>query len=63
MFYFMVNLTLFFAPPVLLTAAGAPEIYGQVLGGLLGGLLSLACLLLPLWLVRRRIPMLGEAVS
>jgi hypothetical protein len=63
MLYFLVNLTLFFAPPVLFSAADMPVIYGQLLGGTLGGLVSVVCLVLPLWLVRERIPLLGEEVS
>jgi hypothetical protein len=62
-FYILVNLGLFFAPPILFAAVGAPEVYGQFLGGMFGGLVSLICLVVPIWTVRNRIPLLAEANS
>ncbi len=52
----------FFAAPVFgATLLGLPEIIGQVVGLVLGGAVSLACALVPLVLVRKRIPVLGES--
>jgi len=61
--YILVNLGLFFAPPILFAAVGAPEIYGQFLGGMFGGIVSLFCLVVPPWMVRKRIPLLAEVSS
>jgi ABC-2 type transport system permease protein len=61
MAYIFINLVLFFAPPILFAAVGAPEIYGQFLGGMFGGLVSFICLAVPPWMVRNRIPLLAEA--
>ncbi len=61
--YMIVNLGLFFAPPILFAAVGAPESFGHFLGGILGGIMSLICLVLPLWIVRNRIPLLSEGNS
>lgn len=63
MVYMFITLCLFFAPPILFAAIGAPENYGHFLGGMFGGMMSLICLLLPPWMVRKRIPLLGEAIS
>ncbi len=60
MVYMIINLGLFFAPPIIFAVLGAPETYGQILGGILGGLMSLLCLVLPLWMVRKRVPLLAE---
>jgi ABC-2 type transport system permease protein len=52
---------LFFAGPVFgATLLGLPEIVGQIAGLVLGGAVCLACALVPLLLVRKRVPVLGE---
>ena len=58
--YVLLNLSIFFIPPIAFSAFGIQEIYGQVLGGFLGGAMSIICLVIPLWMVRGRIPILGE---
>jgi hypothetical protein len=40
---------------------GLPEIIGQAIGLVLGGGLSLVCVMVPLWLVHKRVPRLGES--
>jgi hypothetical protein len=61
--FILINLSLYFAPPILFAAVGAPENYGQFLGGMFGGLMSFICLVVPPWMVRKRIPLLAEAKS
>jgi hypothetical protein len=39
---------------------GWPETLGQLIGLALGGAASLACAILPPWLVRDRVPRIGE---
>jgi ABC-2 type transport system permease protein len=52
---------LFFAGPVFAaTLLSLPEIVGQIAALALGGAVSLACALVPLLLVRKRVPVLGE---
>ncbi len=63
MIYMIINLCLFFAPPILFAAVGAPESYGHFLGGMFGGIMSFICLVMPPWMVRKRIPLLAEAAS
>jgi ABC-2 type transport system permease protein len=58
--YLSLNLVLFFGPPVLLSALGQSLIAGQVLGGFLGGIMSLVCALLPPRAVIPRVPRLAE---
>ncbi len=60
MIYLPTTLLLFFGPPIVLAALGLPESIGQAIGLVLGGGLSLACAVVPIWLVRKRIPRLGE---
>lgn len=60
MVYLPVTLLLFFGPPIGMMALGLPETLGQAVGLLLGGGLSLCCAAIPLWLVRRLVPRLGE---
>ncbi len=60
MLYLPLSLVLFFGPPVLFLALSWPEALGQAAGLALGGAFSLTCTLLPLWLVRKRVPRLGE---
>jgi ABC-2 type transport system permease protein len=54
------SLVLFFAPPLLLPLIQVPEIFGQIAGLVLGGVLCLAATLLPPWLVRRNVASIGE---
>lgn len=61
MLYLPLSLVLFFAPPILFIAVNWSEPVGQAVGLALGGVFSLACAVLPPWLVRRRVPHLGEA--
>jgi ABC-2 type transport system permease protein len=61
MIYLPVTLLFFFGPPIGLLALGIPETIGQAVGLFLGGGLSLACAVIPLWLVHRRVDRLGEA--
>ena len=60
MIYIVINLGLFFAPPILFAAIGSSQTYGQFLGGMLGGMMSLICVFVPLWMVRKRVPFLAE---
>ena len=59
--YLLLSLAAFFGPPLLVTALGGPELAGQLIGLAVGGLVSLACAILPLWLVRGRVDALGTA--
>lgn len=61
MIYLPATLLLFFGPPVGLAALGLPGSLGQAIGLFLGGGLSLACAVVPVWLVRQRVSQLGEA--
>ena len=61
MLYIVLNLGLFFAPPILFAAVGSFEAYGQFLGGMFGGIMSLICALMPPWMVRNRVPLLAES--
>jgi len=58
--YFPISLLLFFGPPIAVTLFNVPEIAGQIAGLLLGGAFSLACAIIPLVLVHRRVARLGE---
>jgi ABC-2 type transport system permease protein len=58
--YLVVSLALFFGPAVLAGVLGLPETIGQLLGLALGGSVSLIVAILPLWLVRGRVPQLAE---
>jgi hypothetical protein len=61
MIYLPMTLILFFGPPIGMLALGLPEIVGQAIGLVAGGGISLACAVVPLWLVRKRLPRLGES--
>jgi ABC-2 type transport system permease protein len=58
--YLPISLVLFFGPPVAVTLIHLPAIAGQIAGLLLGGAFSLACAVIPLILVYRRVARLGE---
>jgi ABC-2 type transport system permease protein len=60
MVYMVVMLGLFFVPPLAFAAFGGPQAAGQLIGLALGGLASLACALLPPWLVHERVARIGE---
>jgi ABC-2 type transport system permease protein len=53
-------LSLFFGPPILLDLFDSPPAIGFLLGIVLGSAASLSLMLIPLWLVRKRIPRLAE---
>jgi len=63
MTYLALSLLLFFALPFLAEILRAPEIIGQTIGLLLGGPFCLACAVIPLWLVRKRVGLLGESTG
>lgn len=58
--YLIFSLMLFFGPAVLLAGVGLPEIVGNLAGLVVGGAVSLAAAILPLWMVRERVPRLAE---
>jgi ABC-2 type transport system permease protein len=58
--YLPISLLLFFGPPIAVTLFDVPVIAGQIAGLLLGGAFSLACAIIPLVLVHRRVARLGE---
>jgi ABC-2 type transport system permease protein len=60
MIYLPISLLLFFGPPIAVTLFDVPEIVGQIAGLLLGGVFCLACAIIPLILVHRRVARLGE---
>jgi Putative ATP-binding cassette len=59
--YMPVAFGMFFLPPLGVALLGIPEWTGQVVGLLLGGVLSLVCAIVPLRLVSDRVLLLGEA--
>ena len=59
--YLPLSLVLFFGPSILLSLFQLSHSWGYVLGMLLGGAFSVACAILPPWLVRERVARLGEA--
>jgi ABC-2 type transport system permease protein len=60
MLFLPVSFFLFIAPLGLVGFLDLPLVYGYLLGLLVGGSVSLACVLGPLWLVRKRVERLGE---
>jgi len=60
MLYLPLSLVFFFGPSVLVTMLGWMEQWGQITGLLIGGAFSLTCALVPLWMVRKRVQLLGE---
>jgi ABC-2 type transport system permease protein len=59
--YVAVSLVLFFGPPLILSGFGLPDVLGQAAGLILGGAVSLACAILPPFLVADRVARIGEA--
>jgi ABC-2 type transport system permease protein len=59
--YLPVCLFLFFGPAILAVALRWSETIGQAGGLVLGSTFSLACAIIPLWLVRKRVDKLGES--
>jgi hypothetical protein len=60
--YLAISLGIFFGPALLASALNWPEVLGQGIGLVVGGILCLTCAILPLWLVRQRVERLGEGV-
>lgn len=58
--YLPLILILFFGPPVFLPLLGISSGTAQIIGFIIGGMVSLACAVGPLWLVRRRVEQFGE---
>jgi hypothetical protein len=58
--YLAVDAMLFIGPAMLLDAFGVPALAGQAIGLLLGGIFSLACAIIPLSLVSKRVVHIGE---
>lgn len=61
MLYLPLSLLLFFVPMLVMQFFGQPNWAGQVLGILVGAAFSLACAIIPLWLVRHAVKRLGES--
>jgi ABC-2 type transport system permease protein len=59
--YMLISFGLFFIPPIGFITLNLPEVVGQLIGLSLGGVVGLVCAILPLWLVRNRVPRIGEA--
>ena len=56
----LVCLFFFFGPPILFDILGSPAAIGRLIGIVLGSTVSLCLMIIPLWLVRQRIPRLAE---
>ena len=59
-FCILICLLFFFGPPILFDLLGSSPAIGRLLGMVLGSAVSLSLLIVPLWLVRQRIPRLAE---
>ena len=59
--YMGISLALFFSPAIIMSLFKLPAPVGQLTGLLVGGIFSLACAAVPLWLVKKRVPLLGES--
>jgi ABC-2 type transport system permease protein len=59
-FYMFVSLALFLGPPIVSGPLGWSETLGRLIGLGLGGALSLACATIPIWVVRDRVPRIGN---
>jgi hypothetical protein len=60
MIYLAVGLVLFFAPLAIFGLLRWPQFLGQTIGLVLGGVFCLLIAILPLWLVRKKVPRIGE---
>lgn len=58
--YVVTILALFLGPPIIAGQLGWPEDAGRLVGLGLGGVVSIACAIIPLRLVRDRVPRIGE---
>ncbi len=58
--YMIAILALYFGPPIGFALLGWPETQGRLVGLGLGGTASLACAIIPPWLVRHRVTYIGE---
>ncbi|MGE5222634.1 MAG: hypothetical protein ACM3PY_09360, partial [Omnitrophica WOR_2 bacterium] len=58
--YLLIDLAFFFVPAILMPVIGLPEITGQLIGLVIGGLVSLACAVLPPMLVVNQVARIGE---
>jgi ABC-2 type transport system permease protein len=56
----LICLLFFFGPSVLFEITGFPTSIGRLIGLVLGSAVSLTLMILPIWLVRQRIPRLAE---
>jgi ABC-2 type transport system permease protein len=61
--YLVVSLVFFIGPMVIFGLLRWPQFLGQTLGLALGGAFSLITAFLPLWLVRKQVPYIGEVKS
>jgi ABC-2 type transport system permease protein len=53
-------LIFFFGPPILFEIFASPAAIGRLIGLALGSIVSLGLMIIPIWLVRKRIPRLAE---
>jgi hypothetical protein len=60
-FYLVFDAMLFIGPTMILVSLGVPALAGQAVGLVLGGGFSLACAVLPLALVSKRVARIGES--
>jgi ABC-2 type transport system permease protein len=60
MVFLLTSLGLFFGPSLLVGVLGGPDVLGQSIGLVLGGVVCLVVAFVPLWLVRRRVDRLAE---
>lgn len=60
MIYLVCSLGLFFGPPLALPVFQLPEVLGQVIGLILGGVFSIAATIVPVLLVRHMVDQIGE---
>jgi ABC-2 type transport system permease protein len=56
----LVSLLFFFGPPILFDLFSSSPAIGRLIGLVLGSAISLCLMIIPLWLVRQRIPRLAE---
>ncbi len=55
-----VSFGLFIGPLLLVSIFSWPQVYGYLVGGILGTAVAGLCAILPPWLVRKRVERLGE---